>query len=101
MAVFLMRGMLGSSHQPPPAQGTVFLDVASGDFAADWIEEFAAQGITHGCGNGRYCPGDPVTRAQMAIFLLRAKHGSTYQPPPATGFMFNDVSTGDFAADWI
>ncbi|MBW8878513.1 MAG: S-layer homology domain-containing protein [Acidobacteria bacterium] len=101
MAVFLMRGMLGSSHQPPPAQGTVFLDVASGDFAADWIEEFAAQGITHGCGNGRYCPGDPVTRAQMAIFLLRAKHGSTYQPPPATGFMFNDVNTGDFAADWI
>ncbi len=101
MAVFLMRGMLGSSHQPPPAQGNVFLDVAAGDFAADWIEEFAAQGITHGCGNGRYCPGDPVTRAQMAIFLLRAEHGSTYQPPPATGFMFNDVNTGDFAADWI
>ena len=28
-----------------------------------------------------YCPANPVTRAQMAVFLLKAKHGSAYAPP--------------------
>jgi hypothetical protein len=30
-----------------------------------------ALGVTAGCGGGRYCPTDPVTRAQMAIFLVK------------------------------
>jgi spore germination protein YaaH len=34
-----------------------------------WIAE---QGITTGCGNGRYCPDGLVTRGQMATFLARA-----------------------------
>ena len=34
-----------------------------------WIGE---QGITSGCGDGRYCPDGLVTRAQMASFLARA-----------------------------
>jgi len=36
----------------------------------------------------------------MAIFLLRAKHGSNYVPPKATG-IFQDVPTDYWAADWI
>jgi hypothetical protein len=28
-----------------------------------------ARGITGGCAAGQYCPGQPVTRAQMAVFL--------------------------------
>jgi hypothetical protein len=32
----------------------------------------AAEGITGGCGAGNFCPGDPVTRGQMAVFLVRA-----------------------------
>ena len=42
-----------------------------------------------------------MTRAQMAIFILRGKHGSDYQPPPATGTVFNDVPKTAFCADWI
>lgn len=34
-----------------------------------WLAE---QRITGGCGPGRYCPNDPVTRDQMASFLTRA-----------------------------
>jgi hypothetical protein len=41
-----------------------------------------------------------VTRAQMAIFLLKSKLGNSYTPPPATG-IFDDVSIGSFAAAWI
>ena len=32
-----------------------------------------------GCGGGYYCPDVEVTRAQMAVFLLKAEHGAAYQ----------------------
>ena len=35
------------------------------------LDRLAAEGITSGCGNGNYCPEAPVTRAQMAVFLVR------------------------------
>jgi hypothetical protein len=49
----------------------VFLDVPTNHWAAAWIERLAAEGITAGCGGGNYCPGTPVTRDQMAVFLLK------------------------------
>jgi hypothetical protein len=39
---------------------------------ADWIEQIAAEGITAGCGGGNFCPGNPTTRGQMAVFLTQA-----------------------------
>ncbi|HMV96976.1 MAG TPA: S-layer homology domain-containing protein [Anaerolineales bacterium] len=101
MAIFILRGIHGSAYVPPAATGTVFTDVPAGSFAADWIEQLAAEGITGGCGNGSYCPDAYITRAQMAIFLLRGEHGSAYTPPAATGTVFGDVPVGAFAADWI
>jgi hypothetical protein len=100
MAVFLERGMNGSSYTPPAATGTVFGDVPVSYWSASWIEKLYADGITGGCGGGNYCPDQPVSRAQMAVFLLRAKHGSSYTPPPATG-VFPDVPTSYWAASWI
>jgi hypothetical protein len=101
MAVFLLKGKLGVCFAPPPATGTVFADVPAGSFAADWIEDLAARQITGGCGGGNYCPTAPVTRSQMAVFLLKTSFGNTYLPPPATGAVFDDVPVGSFAADWI
>ena len=100
MAIFILRGEHGSAYTPPVATGTVFSDVTASTFGAAWIEQFASEGITSGCGNGMYCPDANVTRAQMAIFLLRGKYGSAYVPPVATG-VFTDVPVGSFAADWI
>ena len=100
MAVFLERGINGSSFSPPPAVGNVFGDVGVNDFAAAWIEKLSADGVTGGCGGGNYCPNDSVTRAQMAVFLLRAKYGAGYVPPAATG-VFADVPMGSFADGWI
>jgi hypothetical protein len=31
-----------------------------------------ASGITAGCAGGLHCPGSPVTRDQMAVFLAKA-----------------------------
>ncbi len=100
MAIFILRGIHGSGYTPPEASGTVFSDVTTSTFGAAWIEQFALEGITSGCGSGKFCPNDYVTRAQIAIFLLKGKHGSTYVPPAATGD-FTDVPVGSFAADWI
>lgn len=101
MAVFLLRGIHGAAYTPPAATGTVFNDVPSNAFAAAWIEQLAAEGITSGCGNGNYCPDSTVTRAQMAVFLLRAKYGSAHAPSAATGTIFTDVPSNAFAAAWI
>jgi hypothetical protein len=101
MAVFLLRGIHGPSYSPPDVAGsTGFVDVPPTYWAAAWIKELAAEGITGGCENGKYCPGSPVTRDQMAIFLLRAKHGFGYVPPAVTG-VFTDVQANYWAAAWI
>ena len=79
-----------------------FLDVPqSSPFHAP-VEAIIRDGITGGCGSGNYCPDSGVTRAQMAVFLLRAAHGPGYVPPPATGTVFADVQPNvTFAAEWI
>lgn len=100
-AVFLLRSKEGGAYVPPPATGTVFADVPQNAFAAAWIEELYRRGITLGCGGGNYCGSDPVTRAQLAILLLRTKYGSTYMPPPATGLIFVDVPADAFGAAFI
>lgn len=100
MAVFLERGIRGSSFVPPAASGTVFSDVGASDFSANFIEQLYSDGITTGCGNNNYCPTAEVSRAQMAVFLLRAKYGSGYSPPPATG-IFNDLDLSYWAVHWI
>jgi glucose/arabinose dehydrogenase/photosystem II stability/assembly factor-like uncharacterized protein len=99
MAVFLLKSEHGSSYVPPASTG-IFTDVLTNYWAAAWIERLASEGITAGCGGGNYCPTTPVTRDQMAVFLLKAKHGSTYVPPKAAG-IFEDVPSSYWAADWI
>lgn len=100
MAVFLLKGKLGAVYAPPQGSGARFADVPPGSFALDWIEDLAASGITAGCDAILYCPDRAVTRAQMAVFLLKAKHGSAYVPPPASG-VFADVPAGSNFAPWI
>lgn len=101
IAVFLGRGIHGSEYDPPAATG-IFDDVDLNHWTADWIEQAYNDGIPKGCGTNplRYCSGVNVTRAQMAVFLLRTKHGSNYTPPDATG-IFADVPLSHWAVDWI
>lgn len=56
---------------PAPAVAT-FLDVPTGHQFFQFVEAFAAAGITGGCGSGNFCPNNPVTRGQMATFLSKA-----------------------------
>ena len=68
MAAFLRRAARWSRVVPPTPS---FSDVPKGHtFRAD-IETIFAHGVTKGCGSGKYCPEDKLTRAQAAIFLVR------------------------------
>jgi S-layer homology domain len=70
-------------------QGINFLDVPSNDVFYTVVGQLSARGVTLGCGNGNYCPNDPVTREQMAAFILRAK--GEFSPPTPASQRFNDV----------
>jgi len=69
MAAFLSRA-LGLND----SSGDTFTD-DNGSVFESHIERIAAAGITRGCNppeNDRFCPGDLVTRGQMAAFLARS-----------------------------
>jgi hypothetical protein len=59
------RAQSGGGNGPyaPPAcvAGVPFADVTCTTFYDAWIEQFARDGITSGCGSGNYCPNENVT----------------------------------------
>jgi hypothetical protein len=57
---------------PPPATAS-FDDVPTSDPFFQYIEALAASGITGGCQASPplYCPDNPLTRGQMAVFLAK------------------------------
>jgi hypothetical protein len=73
-------------YTPPPCvAGVPFADVTCTTFYDAWIEQFYRDGITAGCGGGNYCPNENVTRAQMAVFIEAAMHGTSYWSPGDAG----------------
>ncbi|HYX20945.1 MAG TPA: S-layer homology domain-containing protein, partial [Thermoanaerobaculia bacterium] len=100
MAVFLLKGKHGLCYVPPACTPGFFADVACPSTYANWIQALATEGITGGCGGGNYCPTNPVRRDQMAVFLMKAEHGSSYVPPVCTG-VFTDVPCPGTFTNWI
>jgi len=78
-----------------------FLDVPQGDIFHGYVEKIFRNRITAGVGNGNFGRNLPATRAQMAVFLLKAMLGPFFAPARATEAPFADVPLGSFAADWI
>jgi hypothetical protein len=105
MAVFLLRAKYGSSYTPPAATHTFAdLPVAGKEWQEAWVDQFYLEGITSGCGTGPliYCPENPVTRAAMAVFILRAKYGSSYTPPAASHFFADlPVAGKEWMEPWV
>ena len=79
-----------------------FLDVPPANpFYAD-IVKLVANEVTVGVGGGLYGVDNPVKRQSMAVFLLKARHGLCYTPPPCTPpGVFADVPCPSTFADWI
>ena len=92
----------GLSGSLPNGYVSLFADVDPGNLFRPFIGGLVANGLTVGCGGPNYCPESPVTRQQMAVFLLRGKLGLCYTPPPCTGTVFDDVPcAGNSFAPWV
>ena len=101
MAVFLLKGMNTGTYSPPVPDGSHPFSDIEGHWAESWMEELYDVGLTSGYPDATYRPQNEVTRAEMAVFLLRAKHGAGYSPPAAGGGgAFSDIA-GHWAEDWI
>jgi len=77
-----------------------FTDVPSTNPYCAFVQDFAARGITSGCGPGLYCPQADVTRAEMSVFLLRTLD-ATLSPPACTTPVFTDVPASSPFCRWI
>jgi hypothetical protein len=102
MAVFIIRSLLGGDNFTiPPAP--YFVDVPGSHPQYRHIQKMRELGITNGCSANNYCPEEPVTRSQMAAFLIRARlavpAGQTF-PFPNT-FAFADVPPSYLTYDAI
>ncbi|MGH9379418.1 MAG: S-layer homology domain-containing protein, partial [Thermoanaerobaculia bacterium] len=71
----------GSYVPPACIEGEeLFADVPFSSPFCPWIEELADRGVTAGCGGGNYCPANPVSRDQMAVFLAKTFGLTVYGP---------------------
>ena len=107
MAVFLLRAMHADDltpYEPVDVEPDVFADVPAPGKAwmEPWIEQFYATGITTGCAVNplRFCPERGVTRAEMAVFMLRAK-GITPVNDPTNPFADVPVKGKEWMEPWI
>jgi hypothetical protein len=71
MAAYLVRALETTERDLPEPSDHGFDDVEGRHHAGD-IRRLADIGVAAGTSASTYSPGDPVTRAQMATFLLRA-----------------------------
>jgi hypothetical protein len=71
MAVFALATLEGAGYSPPACQAGAerFADVPASSPFCRWIEELARRGVVAGCGNGTFCPAQPIPRDQMSVFI--------------------------------
>lgn len=95
----LTRGMLARilynrAGRPAVSENSFFEDVAPGTWYADAVNWAAESGVVTGYGNGKFGPGNPVTREQLATMLWR------YAGSPESGETLGNFSDADKASDY-
>lgn len=104
MAVFIVRTILGGGPNVDNFQYSstpYFTDVPPTYQFFKWIQKMRELGITSGSSATTYGPLEPVTRGQMAVFIVRARLGTstvfTYNPTP----YFTDVPANYQFFKWV
>ncbi|NYZ77831.1 S-layer homology domain-containing protein, partial [Candidatus Micrarchaeota archaeon] len=78
--------------------GPHFTDVSTTHWAYAYIETLYNKGISTGCGNGKYCPDQAISRAQFTVLMVKSL-GLTLTT--STRSSFPDVSTTHWAFKYI
>jgi len=101
MTLWLGRGKYGATFPRPDASGDRFTDVPATFWAAGWMELADRDRVYRGCGDfSTACPSTSMTRAQLAVYTVKARYGADYNLPPATGH-FDDIPASHWAARHI
>lgn len=103
MARFISRS-LGAFNPPLPVErpfNDVPIDTNPSTDESRFVAYIKRTKITGGCSTGvnNYCPGNVVTRAEMAAFIMKAL-GVTNPPKPAVS-AFDDVPANHWAAGFV
>ncbi len=91
----------GSAGTLPNGWIANFLDVPGNDQFYTNVTTLVRNAITVGVGGGNYGGLQNTLRQQMAVFLLKAKYGICYTPPPCTTQVFPDVPCASGFSPWI
>jgi len=96
-------GSVSSTAMSTTVVAQDFADVPATHWAWKYIEGIYHRGVTAGCQTSPrlYCPSAPVTRGDMAIFLLVAQNGPGYAPPACSTPRFADVPCSSPYASWV
>jgi hypothetical protein len=81
--------------------GDSFSDVPRTNAFYRFVETLLHHAITGGCTASTYCPAASTTRDGMAVFVLVAREGAGYVPPPCGTPMFNDVPAANPFCRWV
>ena len=114
-ATFLETLSSGQSKGWTVHIGQTFSDVPVSDGGYSFVETLVHEGITAGCGGSLYCPGNNVTRWQMAVFLARTMVGptgtipvigtvsgaGTYNCSAGGNSLFSDVPPTDIGCSFV
>lgn len=103
MASFIVRALEAAGYELPAPTGQGFRDIR-GNTHEDAIDVLAQIGVTQGRTATHYAPTEPVTRAQMASFVLRAAEyafGDEGGLDPTRSVPFEDVDPSSVHADNI
>ena len=101
MAVFVLVAKEGTGYAPPACGTPMFNDVPANNPFCRFIEELARRGVVTGCGGGNYCPTQPVTREQMAVFVLRTLDPLLSPPGCVPPNLYADVPETSPFCRWI
>ncbi len=72
----------GLDFTPPECPvASPFSDVSYDAPACPWVRQATQDGFLPGCGGGKFCPDQPVTRGQTASYLERAMRGTSSWSP--------------------
>ena len=100
MAVFFVRMVIGGGDFSfPPA--AFFDDVPATHQFFKWVQKMRELGITQGCSPVKFCPDEPVTRGNLAMFLVRARLGGAGDVDYPERPLFNDVPSTHAFFRWI
>ena len=82
---------------------TSFQDVPGQHWAYRQIEVLFQEGYVAGCSTSprKYCPDEALSRAEVAVFVMRGINGAGYVPEPPTVHYFDDVPPTSWAAKWV